>query len=97
MGRQTTGVTWLTCTKRFSIGLVKRASYTLISFVTVICIFEIFNVNSVSSLNEPFRLLEQIVLINIVYKKKNKIRDVLCSDAFPALLSLKKERCPELP
>ena len=70
MGRQTTGVTWLTCTKRFSIGLVKRASYTLISFVTVICIFEIFNVNSVSSLNEPFRLLEQIVLINIVYKKK---------------------------
>jgi len=66
MGRQTTGVTWLTRTKRFSIGLVKRATYTLISFVTVICIFEIFNVNSVSSLNEPFRRLEQIV-INIVY------------------------------
>ena len=31
------------------------------SIVTCICVFEIFNVNSASSLDEPFRLLEQML------------------------------------
>ena len=38
-----------------------------------ICIFKIFNVNSVSSQDEPFRLLEQKNgVLNIVYKKQQQ-------------------------
>ena len=47
------------CFFLFILSLFLCASVCLI--MTFICIFKIFNVNSVSSQDEPFRLLEQMV------------------------------------